>query len=153
MHKPSKVCIKMTKTNGRASCSIPSIYAPPPGMRTYNIAILQYLLARVEVNNPEIVYWRNATSSIHYDHTNLLEWFQQSLRNSREHRYQDWSDYVQRAGTLYVPAMSCCTMAWNKQLSLCVVSIIQYPKHYSASQESPLSLFGPPSLLEIRWKF
>ena len=39
-------------------------------------------------------------------------------------------------------------MASNKPLPLAVVSIIRYPgKHDSASQESLLSLFGPPSLL------
>ena len=49
---------------------------------------------------------------------------------------------------LYVPATSWCAMASNKPLPLAVVSIIRYPgKHDSASQESLLSLFGPPSLL------
>jgi len=51
-------------------------------------------------------------------------------------------------GTLYVPATSWCAIASNKQLPLAVVSIIRYPgKHDSASQESLLSLFCPPSLL------
>ena len=49
---------------------------------------------------------------------------------------------------LYVPATSWCAMASNKSLPLAVVSIIRYPgKHDSASQESLISLFGPPSLL------
>jgi len=48
----------------------------------------------------------------------------------------------------YVPATSWCATASNKSLLLAVVSIIRYPgKHDSASQESLLSLFGPPSLL------
>ena len=52
------------------------------------------------------------------------------------------------AGTLYVPATSWYAMASNKPLPLAVVSIIRYPrKQDSASQESLLSLFGPPSLL------
>ena len=39
-------------------------------------------------------------------------------------------------------------MVSKKSLPLTVVSIIRYPaKHDSASQESLLSLFGPPSLL------
>ena len=49
---------------------------------------------------------------------------------------------------LYVSATNWCAMASNKSLPLAVVSIIRYPgKHDSASQESLLSLFGPPSLL------